>query len=279
MLIDWFTVVAQIINFLILVALLKYFLYDRIIRVMEERKEKLRSRLEEAEKKEKESEEEAERYRRKNVEIEERRKEILEKAQEEAENQRKELTQKARNEVEALRTRWRESVQREKTSFIRELKQLAGFQVYAVSRRAMRDLAGEDLEERVIHVFLREMENMKREEKNKMAEAFKKNGNKATVRSGFELSEPQRKQITRILHEQITDNAEVRYEKEPEIIFGIELKSGGEKMAWSLEGYMKALEDKTRSALEKEAGAENSYFLKAKERKSEKRVENEGGNG
>jgi hypothetical protein len=38
----------------------------------------------------------------------------------------------------------------------------------------------------------------------------------------------------------------------------IEVKSGGEKMVWSLEGYIKALEDQTRVALEKEAEAEDA---------------------
>jgi F-type H+-transporting ATPase subunit b len=51
MLIDWFTVVAQIINFLILVALLKHFLYGRIIKAMDQREERINSRLEEAKKK------------------------------------------------------------------------------------------------------------------------------------------------------------------------------------------------------------------------------------
>jgi F-type H+-transporting ATPase subunit b len=257
-LIDWFTVVAQIINFLILVGLLKHFLYDRIIRAMEERDGRIRARLEEAEKKEKESDAEAEKYRQKNIEIEEKRKEMLEKAREEAENRRKELTQKARQEVENLRMRWQESVRREKTSFLRELKQMAGHQVYAVTRRAIKDLADEDLEERAVYVFLDKLQKMKREEKNKLAEAFKKNGNKATVRSGFELSESQHQQITRTLHEQIDDDTEVRYETDTEIIFGIELKSGGKKLAWSLEGYIKALEDQTRAALEKEAVAEET---------------------
>ncbi len=104
MLIDWFTVAAQIINFLILVGLLKHFLYDRIIRAREEREGRIRARLDEAEKKEKESDAEAEKYRRKNIEIEEKRKGILEKARERLKTSEKELTQKARQEVENLRT-------------------------------------------------------------------------------------------------------------------------------------------------------------------------------
>lgn len=59
MLIDWFTVVAQIINFLILVFLLKHFLYGRIINAMDQREARITSRLEEAETQRKEAENEA----------------------------------------------------------------------------------------------------------------------------------------------------------------------------------------------------------------------------
>ena len=258
MLIDWFTVAAQVANFLILVALLKHFLYDRIIQAMDEREKKVRTRLEEAERKEQESREEAEKHRQKNREIEEKRKDMLDKAKAAAESHRKELTQNARREVEDLRTGWQEALQREKTSFLRELKQLAGRQVYAVSRRALRDLADAEMEARVVEVFLKEIKTMKREAMEKMRRAFKENGNKTTVRSAFEISGTQRRQITRTLQENISENADVNYETDPDIIFGVELKSGGEKVAWSLSGYLKTLEDQARLALEKETQGEEA---------------------
>jgi F-type H+-transporting ATPase subunit b len=275
-LIDWFTVAAQILNFLILVALLKRFLYDRIIRAMDEREEKVRSRLEEAEKKEKEREEEAEKYRQKNREIEEKRKEMLDKAKEEAENQRKDLTKKARQEVETLRIRWQESLQREKTSFLRELRQMTGHQVYAISRRVLRDLAEADLEERVVRVFLRELENMKKKERNEMAEAIREDGNNAIVRSGFEISSTQRQQITRTLREQIAEDADVHYETDPEIIMGIDLKSHGEKVAWSIEGYLKTLEEEIRVTLEREIEdrREKEQGDQAEEKEGKKQADN-----
>ena len=62
MLINWFTVVAQIVNFLILVFLLKYFLYDRVIRAMDQREQRIQQRLQEAEEKKQEAEQEAEAY-------------------------------------------------------------------------------------------------------------------------------------------------------------------------------------------------------------------------
>ncbi len=54
MLINWFVVAAQIINFLILVALLKRFLYGPIVAAMTAREDKIAGRLKEAQQKRRE---------------------------------------------------------------------------------------------------------------------------------------------------------------------------------------------------------------------------------
>ena len=51
MLIDWFTVVAQIVNFLVLVALLKHFLYGRLVEAIDAREKRIAARLAEADEK------------------------------------------------------------------------------------------------------------------------------------------------------------------------------------------------------------------------------------
>ena len=48
--IDWFVFFAQIVNFLILVWLLKKFLYSRIIKAIDDREAKITATFEEAEK-------------------------------------------------------------------------------------------------------------------------------------------------------------------------------------------------------------------------------------
>ncbi len=265
MLIDWFTVVAQIINFLTLVIILKYFLYDRVLRVMDAREEKIRSRLESAEKKEAESEKEAEAYRRKNQEIEERRKEMLDKAKEEADEQRKELTRQARQAVDHLRSKWQEAIQQEKTSFLRELRQLAGHQIYVVCRTALKDLADSDLEKRIMRVFLERIADMEKGEKRKMATAMQEDGNHATIRSVFDISSKDRQKIREALHEHILADADIRYETDPKVIVGLELKSGGQKIAWSVSDYLKNLEQKASSAIEKAAAEEGSETSERKD--------------
>lgn len=256
MLIDWFTVIAQIINFLILVALLKYFLYGRIIKAMDEREGKIRSRLEEARKKEEEAEREAESLRQKNREIEEKRKAMLTQAKEEAESRRKELVQQARSEVENLQGKWREAIRRERGSFIRDLQQMAGREVYAVARRALEDLADAGLEERAIGVFLERVRNLKAEERNEIVQSIEKAGNDVIVRSSFKLSTKMRQEVTKKLHEHIADGFDVNYETAPESIMGIELKVPGAKISWTLDDFMATLEESTRKALEAQAPSE-----------------------
>ena len=60
MLIDWFTVIAEIVNFLVLVALLKHFLFGRLVAAIDAREERIAARLREAEQKNQDAKERVE---------------------------------------------------------------------------------------------------------------------------------------------------------------------------------------------------------------------------
>ena len=81
MLIDWFTVVAQIVNFLVLVALLKHFLFGRLVKAIDERKKKVESCLADAEAKSKEAERQVELAQARTLEQEQKRDQMLAEAQ------------------------------------------------------------------------------------------------------------------------------------------------------------------------------------------------------
>jgi F-type H+-transporting ATPase subunit b len=249
-LIDWFTIVAQILNFLILVFLLKYFLYDRIIEAMDKRNEKIRARLEEANNKEEEAAEEKESYLRKHREIEEREKELLSQAKQKAEERQRELVAQAKEDAEALRKRWKESVGKEKKAFVRDLRQMVGQKVYAVSRQALKDLAAQELEDRAIQVFLEKMEGLPEEERDRVAQAVRRSDGHVAVRTSFDVPAQIRERITNTFHEQFTKDLEVDFETKSEMIFGIEVKLHGQKVAWNLNDYLETLEEEMTESLE-----------------------------
>lgn len=252
MLIDWFTVIAQIINFLILVALLKHFLYRPILKAMDDREEKIRLRLEEAEQKKRAAEYESISFQKKNRALEEKRQEMLYRAKQEAESRRKELIQQARDDVDSLHGRWREAIQKEKESFLRDLRQHAGRQVYTVARRALKDMANADLEAHTIDVFLDHITKMEEKDKKSMAEAIKAAGNGVTVLSALEILPTMRQKIINTLQDHILQGMNIEYATSPELILGIELTTRGRKLAWSLDDYLKTLEERAREALDRE---------------------------
>ena len=250
--IDWFTVIAQVVNFLILIFLLKRFLYKPIVDAMNRREEKIASDLESAEKKRKEAEREVETYRGMKLELEEKREEMLSQARKEAEAHRKELKEKVRGEVDRVQARWLDAIEREKEAFLQDLRRRADRQVYSIARRVLADLADTEVERRMVDVFIERIPSLEEGKKKTIEEAMGKGDRKAVVSSVFEIPAGARQRITRALRKHIGDGIDVDFRTSPGMIAGIELKVRGYKIAWSVDDYLESLESDIVEALEQE---------------------------
>ena len=102
MLIDWFTVAAQVINFLILAWLLKRFLYKPILRAIDAREQRISSALADADAKSAEAEKERDEFRQKNATFDQQRAALLSKATDEAASARQRLLDEARQAADDL---------------------------------------------------------------------------------------------------------------------------------------------------------------------------------
>ena len=114
MLIDWFTVIAQVLNFLILVWLLKHFLYKPILSAIDAREKKVADELADADAKEAEAQKEKEEFKRKNEEFDQQRAELLSKAKDEAKAELQRLLEEARREASDLRSKQQEALRSDK---------------------------------------------------------------------------------------------------------------------------------------------------------------------
>lgn len=253
MLINWFTVIAQIVNFLILVVLLKYLLYNRIIKAMDEREGKIQLHLKEAEEKEQAAEQEAQSLREKNRDFDEKREYMLAQAKKEADARRKELIQEARQAASNLRLVWQEAVRRGKESFVLNLRKMAAAQVYTIARKAFEDLADAEPEERMVDVFLARIQKIKKKERDALVASIKEAGNEVVIQSAFEITSKMRTKVTQALHRHLSGEIAPRYETTPDLIMGIELKTRGRKIAWNLRHYLDTMEENALRTLEQEA--------------------------
>ena len=254
MLIDWFTVGAQIVNFLILVFLLKHFLYGRIIGAMDRREERIASRLNEAERKRTEAEEETGKFRKKNKEFDERKDDMLSDARKQADDRRNELIEESRKEVDETRRKWQEAVLQEKSSFLQELKKRTGAEIYAIARKTLAELSEAGLERQMITVFINRLQELDKKEHNVRSESLGDSEDKVTVTSAFEIGEGDREKISRAVYRQIGKDAGLSWNVEPELISGIELRAGGKVVTWNLDSYLKSLEKEFGRVLEDELG-------------------------
>lgn len=249
MLIDPFTVGAQIVNFLILVGLLKYFLYGPIVSAMDKREEKIRSRLNDAERKKEEAESERSGYERKRKEMEDQREKLLEAARDEAEQRRKKLIEDAREAAEDRRRQWQEALAREKETFIRELRRMAGEEVFHISRRTFAQIADADVQKQAVSVFLDRMDGLDKEERERFLTALEKGEKRARVKSGFDIDPDEQERIKNRLRSILKEEMTVSFEVDDMLILGVQLSTRGHKISWNIEDYLSDLEEKTREAL------------------------------
>ena len=247
---DWFTLVAQIINFLLLVWLLKRFLYGRIIRAMNEREAKIASRLEEAARQRASAEQEAELFRAKNREFEDNRDQMLARAKKEAEAHRRQLMEAARLDTEKAQAEWLETLAREREGLLQNFRERLGQEVFALARRGLKELADANLEEQILKVFVERLQALDPAERGAIVAAVRDADREVEIRTAFPVSPEARERLSLSLRQTLDDSIEVRFITVSELICGIELRTHSHRFAWSLDSYLEGLEASLFEALD-----------------------------
>ena len=242
MLIDWFTVGAQVLNFLILVWLLKHFLYKPILNAIDAREKRIAAELADADAKKTEAQKERDEFHNKNKVFDEQRIALLGKAADEAKLERERLLEEAHKDADNLRAVQAAALRNDQKRLGSAITNLAKQEVFGIARKTLADLATVSLEERMGEVFTRRLREMDGRAKEGLAEALKTASGPALVRSAFDLPVKQRAAIQNALNETFAAEIRVRFETAPNLVSGIELTTNGRKVAWSIADYLASLE-------------------------------------
>jgi F-type H+-transporting ATPase subunit b len=242
MLIDWFTVVAQALNFLILVWLMKRFLYKPVLSAIDAREKRISTELANADAKKAEAQKEHDEFQHKNTEFDQQRADLLSKATDEAQAERQRLFDQARKDAADLSSKRQETLANEERNLHEVIGRRAQQEVFAIARKALADLATVSLEERLGEVFTRRLREMNGTAKEALGEALKTDPNPAVLRSAFDLPADQRAAIQNALNETFSMEVRIHFETAPGLIGGIELTSNGQKLAWSIADYLAEME-------------------------------------
>ncbi len=269
MLIDWFTTGAQIVNFLVLIFLLKRFLYGPVLRAMDRREQRIAEQLQQGEEMRLQAEKEADEFRRKRSELEQERASRLRQAEEEADRRRQELMDRAKGEAEALQEAWRKAARREQAEFIEALKKRTGVEVLQICRKLIADLTGEALDPRLVEVFTRKLRALSSAEKETFA--TEAGSGELVVRAPFEIDPSEQQKISAALIPICGGNLHIAYAVDPEMALGIEMSADGIRLSWGVDSYFEALgknlselfEESTAPKVREVAGAASEKGEKA----------------
>jgi F-type H+-transporting ATPase subunit b len=250
MLIDWFTVIAQLINFLVLVWLLKRFLYRPILNAIDAREKRIADELADADEKRAEAEQQREAFQQKNAEFDQHRTAKMSKVTKDAKAEKTRLLNEVREESDALRSKLELALKNEQLSLQDALSQRAREEVFAIARKALSDLAGASLEARMAVIFVQRLDALKDEEKASLQSAFAGSDQPLIVHTAFDLPEEQTTLIRAALKGILGDSVDIQFATEPAIVSGIEINANGQKIAWSIADYLATLTKRVNQVLQ-----------------------------
>jgi F-type H+-transporting ATPase subunit b len=239
--INWFTVIAQIVNFLILVWLLKRFLYKPVLNAIDEREKKIALQLEDAATKKAEAKKDQDLFREKNEAFDKERVVKMDEVLEQIDSEKERLFEEVRKESTELRLKFEDSLKQQEQEIKDNLKRKTKDAVFTIAGKTLSDLASADLEEQIINVFIGKIKQLAGAEKTKFINALKNNNAPIAIKSVFGLSATSKHKFEEAI-EKITEKQNAfQYLLEPELVSGIEIGTASFQMSWNIDAYLESL--------------------------------------
>ncbi len=250
MLIDWFTLIAQLVNFLILAWLLKRFLYQPIVTALDAREKKIASELQHAALVKNEAKQSMSEWKQKNDDLEKQRMLLMQQAAKEADDKKAKLFIDARKESENLRARLEESLHNEQKNLQQEIIGRISTEVFSIAKKVLTELADVTLEDCMVKVFCERLRKTEKADIEVMRGLFHQSNHPPIIRSAFSLTPEQCDSVNKTVIDLFSIDAKISFETDTNMISGLELSMNGHSIKWNIQAYIDALQLTVEVALE-----------------------------
>lgn len=244
--INWITVTAQIVNFLVLVWLLQKFLYHPIVDAMDKRQQQIADRVKAAEEREQAAATKVQRFQEKEDALAEQTEQILERSRAEVSEKKRQLMDDARREVNEARAQWQQQLTEEKQAFIAGLRRLAAEGVTTVATQVLKELADSQLESQIVSRFIDELASLTPDVRRRLADVRQP----VRVFTAFELDEEVSERVVSALRAHLANDLQIHFERSADPLCGIELDVDGYRIDWNFAAFMEQLDERIDAALD-----------------------------
>ena len=232
---NWTTVILEMVNFLVLVWILKRFLYHPVLQVIEQRRARIQASLDQAQTRQQQADELQRQYERRLADWQVEKEHAREAFQQEMESQRKQALLGLEASLAEAREKAQVVVQRQQQELeqhmAREALELgAGF-----ASRLLQDLAGPELEGRILDLLGSELAGLPEQQRQSLRRALQEHDRQLRVESAYPLSARQRQDLERRLQQSLGEEVTCSYQQQPALIAGLRLSLGD----WSLQANLR----------------------------------------
>ncbi|MHC4878045.1 MAG: F0F1 ATP synthase subunit delta [Planctomycetota bacterium] len=228
--IDWFTFFAQIINFLILLALLKRFLYRPILQTIADRETEIAARFEQAQQQQDAASKAQREFDSKTEELTHARQKLLAEAAHEAEAWKAERLAEAKSEVDTFRSDWFMTLEREREQLRDNV--LSEYRRHALSlaEGIIGCLTDADGQQAMVSAFIRQLKTAPAESHATLKDA---QSEPIVVRTAFPLSTDQQNQLRAALSDVGCRAEALQFRMDESLICGIEVRTPDHELSWN----------------------------------------------
>ncbi len=233
--IDWITVAAQIANFLVLVWLLKRFLYRPILDGIDARERQISERMAEAGRIREHAEAVQAEHEAEIAKLKASRESVMGEVREEAEKERDALLSNARARLEREQAARDDARTDEAHRYAADLEFNGATALVALLRKALNDLAGETLEHRIVARAAERLHEM-------TGDLAKVGGEsrEVIVTTRDSLPDDMQTQLVQLINDALPD-VSVRFQTDQSQSPGLNLRVGGAQIGWTAESYVNGL--------------------------------------
>lgn len=227
---SWSTFILEIINFLVLLWILKRFLYQPVLDVIARRRKAIEAELEKAETMQQEAESLKAQYDGRVAEWETERRKSREQLSAELDQVRAQRLAELQTSLEEAREKARAADRRAQADHERAVEQQALRQAAAFSGRLLGQAAGPELEARLLELLIEELQTLSPEQRARLHEQWGEAPASIEVSSAFDIDGAQRDRLQAALQELAGPGIPVDFRQDPELMAGLRIVIG----AWVL---------------------------------------------
>ncbi|MDW7671751.1 MAG: hypothetical protein SCK57_08370 [Bacillota bacterium] len=219
--INWFEIIAQMINFFILLFLLYKVFYKPVNKAMDDRQQRIRDNQKKAEEKMKKADALIETYNHNLAELEKEKDQQVEMAKQQAQEKKEELMAAYKEEAAQKRSDYIKEVDEEQERFIHDLRAALGHNAVKIAEHILGAFSEAKLSEKVFESFVKKVEEIDEET---LKEDMESKDERIILLSSEKLSEEQKETLEKVIKEKVGTYKEIAYEVDDALIQGYELK-------------------------------------------------------